>query len=177
MNSKNQHERDQKRRAVACNAWFCGIVMSDWLFLNKHRVRAASATIPPQYVSDDSYGFNGLFRLPKDGEIVRCIASDGTDCEDERFKWQHVSVSVEMDKRPPRWGLMCWVKDLFWEPEDWVCQFHPAKSEYVNYHPACLHLWRPLKEKLPTPLAIMVGPRQSLTLRVPQNDQGHRPEK
>jgi hypothetical protein len=51
------------------------------------------------------------------------------------------------------------VKDLFWELEDWVVQFHPAQSEYVNHHPGCLHLWRPLVEKLPTPLAIMVGPK------------------
>lgn len=132
--------------------------MSEWTFLNDHRVRVATPTIHPQYCSDDSYGFNGMFRLPKDGEIIRCVASDGKDFDDARFKWQHVSVSVEGDKRPPRWSVMCWIKDLFWDDEDWVVQFHPAKSEYVNFHPACLHLWRPLVEKLPTPLAIMVGP-------------------
>jgi hypothetical protein len=82
------------------------------------------------------------------------------DSPGPEWKWQHVSVSIEHDKQPPRWKIMCYVKDLFWEPEDWVCQFHPAKSEYVNYNPACLHLWRPLVEKLPTPLAIMVGPKQ-----------------
>lgn len=141
--------------------------MSEWTFLNDHRVRVATPTIHPQYCSDDSYGFNGMFRLPKDGEIVRCIASDGTDFDAPEWKWQHVSVSVEGDKRPPRWSVMCWVKDLFWEPEDWVVQFHPAQSQYVNFHPACLHLWRPLVEKLPTPLAIMVGPPKRLTLAAP----------
>mgnify|MGYP001594984787 CR=1 FL=1 len=134
--------------------------MSDWTFLNKHRVREATITVPAMYASDDSYGFNGLFRLPKDGQTIRCVASDGTGApDDERFAWQHVSVSIEFDKRPPRWDVMCWVKDLFWEPEDWVVQFHPAKSEYVNFHRACLHLWRPLKEKMPTPHHIMVGPK------------------
>lgn len=132
--------------------------MSDWPFLNQHRVRVPTPRIRQQYCSDESDGFNGLFRLPKDSQIVRCIASDGAELDDPRFKWQHVCVSVEFDARPPRWALMCWVKDLFWEPEDWVCQFHPAKSQYVNYHPHCLHLWRPLVETLPTPLSIMVGP-------------------
>jgi len=114
------------------------------------------------YISDSSYGFNGLFRIPKDGRIVRCIASDGSDMpiDEPQWKWQHVSVTVEGETHPPRWSLMCWVKDLFWDDEDRVVQFHPAKSQYVNLHPACLHLWRPLVEKLPTPDAIMVGPKR-----------------
>src|SRR5436189_58009 len=86
--------------------------MSDWAFLNKHRVRGPTPSIPEIYFSDDSYGFNGLFRLPNEGNIIRCIASDGMDADGPEWKWQHVSVSVEIDKRPPRWGLMCWVKDL-----------------------------------------------------------------
>lgn len=135
--------------------------MSDWKFLNEHRVRIATPTIDSRYCSDDDYGFNGMFRIPYESNIVRCIASDGRDCEEDKWKWQHVSVSVEYDARPPRWSVMCWVKDLFWEPEDWVVQFHPARSQYVNYHPACLHLWRPLKKELPIPLAIMVGPKST----------------
>ena len=127
--------------------------MSDWTFLNLHRVRAPTTGIPTKYISDDSFGFNGMFRIPLlEGGTVRCIASDG-------MGWQHVSVTVEGDKRPPRWSVMCWIKDLFWEDEDWVIQFHPAKSEYVNHHPACLHLWRPLNEKMPLPDSIMVGPK------------------
>lgn len=132
--------------------------MGDWTFLNKHRVRVPTPTVPPMYCSDDSYGFNGLFRLPYCGAIVRCIASDGTDSPDDRFKWQHVSVSVECDKRPPRWSTMCWVKDLFWEPEEVVMQLHPRKSQYVNFHEACLHLWRPIPPNppIPEPMSIMV---------------------
>jgi len=133
--------------------------MSDWIFLNKHRVRVITPTIPEMYLSDDNYGFNGMFRIPHEGSIIRCIASDGIDSPGPEWKWQHVSVSIEYDKQPPRWKIMCYIKELFWEPEDWVVQFHPAKSEYVNFHQACLHLWRPLVEKLPTPLAIMVGPK------------------
>lgn len=136
--------------------------MSDWNFLNKHRCRIVLPNVPERYLSDDSNGFNGLFRIPREGKIIRCVASDGSEMEGPEWKWQHVSVSIEYEGQPPKWAVMCYVKDLFWEPEDWVCQFHPAKSEYVNFHQACLHLWRPLAEKLPTPLAIMVGPKQRM---------------
>lgn len=51
---------------------------------------------------------------------------------------------------------MCAVKDLFFEPEDCVIQYHPPKSEYVNHHPGCLHLWMPLNEKIPLPPKIFV---------------------
>jgi hypothetical protein len=134
--------------------------MSNWKLLEQHRVTKPTPHVHPVYISDSRYGFNGLFRIPNDGEIIRCIASDGIDSPGPEWKWQHVSVSIEGETRPPKWGIMCWIKDLFWEDEDWVVQFHPAKSEYVNIHPGCLHLWRPLVEKLPTPLAIMVGPKK-----------------
>jgi hypothetical protein len=91
-----------------------------------------------------------------DGRLVRCLASDGGG-------WQHGSVSVEYESKTPNWSIMCKVKELFWEDEDWVVQFHPAKSQYVNFHPGCLHLWRytgggPFQ--MPTPASIMVGPKK-----------------
>ena len=55
--------------------------------------------------------------------------------------WEHVSVSIA-GKHPPNWQEMCWVKNHFWTDEETVLQFHPRKSEYVNIHPNCLHLWR-----------------------------------
>lgn len=54
--------------------------------------------------------------------------------------WEHVSVSFP--RRTPTWEEMCKVKDLFWNEDETVVQFHPKKSEYVNIHPYCLHLWR-----------------------------------
>lgn len=54
--------------------------------------------------------------------------------------WEHVSVSL--GNRCPTWDEMCFVKNLFWDEEDMVIQFHPAKSEYINLHPYALHLWR-----------------------------------
>lgn len=125
--------------------------MSDWTLLNQNRIRAGL------YASEDSDGFNGMFRLTIAMDYVRCLASDGGG-------WQHVSVSLVDRKHPPRWRTVCAVKDLFWEPEDWVVQYHPAQSQYLNYHPGCLHLWRPLEAVLPTPPPEMVGPRSKLLI-------------
>ena len=35
-------------------------------------------------------------------------------------------------------------KALFWDEDDCVIQYHPPRSEYVNNHQNCLHLWRPI---------------------------------
>jgi hypothetical protein len=70
--------------------------------------------------------------------------------------WEHVSVSLK--NRTPNWQEMCFVKDLFWLPEECVVQYHPPRTIYVNCHPNCLHLWRPLQEQMPMPPAILVGP-------------------
>lgn len=54
--------------------------------------------------------------------------------------WEHVSVSLK--NRCPTWEEMCVVKDIFWEESECVVEFHPPKSEYVDIHPYCLHLWK-----------------------------------
>jgi hypothetical protein len=69
--------------------------------------------------------------------------------------WEHVSVSIA--HRCPNWQEMCLVKDLFWEEDECVIQFHPPKSEYVNHHPYCLHLWK--HADIPTPPSELVGPK------------------
>lgn len=81
-------------------------------------------------------GNNGQFivRSLKLKKAILCQASDA--CE-----WEHVSAHVI--ERCPTWDEMCFIKDLFWDSEDCVIQIHPPKSEYVNNHPFCLHLWRP----------------------------------
>lgn len=101
------------------------------------------------YGSDASYGNAGLFQaLGPCGMTLRMIASD-------EGGWEHVSVSLA--NRCPNWREMCWVKELFWEDHEAVMQLHPPKADYVNHHPYCLHLWRPLKAEIPRPPAIMVG--------------------
>jgi hypothetical protein len=120
--------------------------MSNWTLLNQHRVRSGL------FASDESFGFNGLFLLWVNGTRVKVISSDGEG-------WQHVSVSLEdHPKTCPKWEIMCAVKDLFWEPSDWVVQFHPAHSEYANNHPGCLHLWKCTDgREQPVPPSLLVG--------------------
>lgn len=104
------------------------------------------------YGSDASFGPNGAFQIfGPCGRDLRIIASNGEG-------WEHVSVSLP--SRCPNWQEMCFVKDLFWEAEETVIQYHPPKSQYVNCHQFCLHLWKPIGIELPLPPSIMVGPRE-----------------
>ena len=88
-------------------------------------------------------GNNGAFVVPSPApgwELV-LICSDGEG-------WEHVSVHACREQHPgrartPSWLEMCFVKDVCWDPEDEVVQFHPRRSEYVNVHPHTLHMWRP----------------------------------
>ncbi len=105
--------------------------------------------------SDPSWGPYGVFVLQGPcGEQLRIVAS-GADADDAISEgWEHVSISTR--RRCPNWIEMCFVKDLFWSEDECVVQFHPPKSEYVNNHPNCLHLWRQ-KSGFPTPPSILVG--------------------
>ena len=101
-------------------------------------------------------GNNGLFIFSKFGIYINCIVSDG-------LGWEHVSVSLgtrgnkRMIKRCPTWREMCFIKEMFWSPEDAVIQVHPAKSKHVNFHPYCLHLWRPIGLGMVLPPSELVG--------------------
>ena len=93
----------------------------------------------------------GAFKIFIEGRAFHVIASsDGG--------WDHVSVTLKNQKRCPTWEEMCAIKDKFFYPEEVVMQLHPKRSEYVNNHPYCLHLWRPTDgREIPTPPSIMVG--------------------
>ena len=101
---------------------------------------------------------NGKFvwTSPK-GIQFQAIASNGAG-------WDHVSLSVFFDPRTsqgrgPTWEEICWIKDQFWQPEETVIQFHPKKSQYVNFHPYVLHLWKPQLREISLPPSILVAPR------------------
>ncbi len=99
------------------------------------------------FSSDNSCKNNGAFYIPFESYKLKCIASDGMD-------WEHVSVSLS--HRCPNWKEMCFIKNLFWDDEDIIIQYHPPKSQYVNNYPHCLHLWKPKKEKISLPPTILV---------------------
>lgn len=92
----------------------------------------------------------GAFKVPscEKGWQLRVICDDGAT-----NGWEHVSVCAgkENQVRIPNWREMCQVKDICWEEDDVVMQLHPARRKYVNIHPNVLHLWRPVKEEIPTP--------------------------
>lgn len=79
-------------------------------------------------------------------------------CAPMNKEWQHVSVSLP--KRCPNWPEMAKVKDLFWSDDETVVQYHPKKSEYVNNHPFCLHLWRKSGEDMELPPSILTGVKE-----------------
>ena len=123
-------------------------------FLNKYRVRSGPLA------SLDLVGMNGAFMLRFNGQSLAVVASDGSDWDLERLShlvWEHVSVSC--DGRTPTWHEMCYIKGLFWHPDDCVVEFHPSRKNYVNYHPFVLHMWKPIGIDIPMPPAVCVGPK------------------
>lgn len=102
-------------------------------------------------------GANGFFAIPHyriAGYEMRCMVSDG-------MGWDHVSVTIapinKNATRCPTWEEMCYIKDLFWNKDEVVIQYHPAEVDYISQHPWCLHLWKPQGVILPTPDPEMVG--------------------
>lgn len=124
----------------------------------------------PAFRSDSSSGNNGCFIIPHHriaGYQYFTIVSDGSFAGSELVPWEHVSVSVgpigKEATRCPTWEEMCYIKNLFWGPDETVIQFHPPESEYVNNHQFCLHLWRHTKIEIPTPPSITVGVKNIMT--------------
>ena len=78
--------------------------------------------------------------------------------------WDHVSVAPFKKRITPSWDDMCMIKDIFFYEHETVVQYHPAKSEYVNNMPNCLHLWRPNKEKMLIPPSVMTGVRDGQSI-------------
>ena len=110
----------------------------------KHRITSGPMR------SSSLNGNNGQFmvRSLKLKYPLFCQSSDGAG-------WEHVSVSL--NTRTPTWEEMCFIKSIFWDEEDCVMQLHPPKSEYINNHNYCLHLWRPIDIQIPVPEPILVG--------------------
>ena len=111
-------------------------------------------------------GRKGLFKFfadirnRKKNKQAICVVTDGS----AGSGWEHVSVHVRYrnrsgswKSRTPSWSEMCRVKEVFWGPEECVVQYHHPESEYINNHPSCLHLWKPLTAEMPRPPKELVG--------------------
>jgi hypothetical protein len=92
-------------------------------------------------------GFNAYMRIKHSPDVMVVICSWGGG-------WDHVSASYK--DHTPSWDEMCLLKDMMFRDDEWVVQYHPAKADYVNNHPYCLHLWRPQVANLPMPPRIFV---------------------
>lgn len=118
---------------------------------------------PPGYESDDGDTY-GAFLIPSGPDRLFCIATDGECPGLTSTKWEHVSITVrnrrlQQVQRCPTWEQMCQVKALFWHEDEPVMQLHPARVDYINFHPHCLHLWRPVDATIPLPPSCLVGPK------------------
>lgn len=61
-------------------------------------------------------------------------------------KMEHVSVAPVNSRHICTWDEMCFIKDLFFRPEEMVVQIHPAEDRYFHGFDKAknvLHLWRP----------------------------------
>jgi len=92
----------------------------------------------------------GAFTVPSpiDGGAMMVIASSDAG-------WEHVSVSRK--NRCPNWPEMSHVRRLLFRDDETVVEYHVPRSDHINVHPNCLHLWRPTKAELPRPPGWMVG--------------------
>jgi len=68
--------------------------------------------------------------------------------------WDHVSVSCR--KRTPKYQEMKFMKRLFFRPDEWAVEYHPADENYISTNDNVLHIWRPHGVELPQPPRIMV---------------------
>jgi len=111
-----------------------------------------------RYGTNKSFGPIGAFEVfcNETASLLVIMASDGIDDAAISQGWEHVSVSLA--RRIPNWREMCWVKGEFWHDDEQVMQFHPAKDQYVNHHPHCLHLWRHPRQMILYPPKRLVGP-------------------
>jgi hypothetical protein len=66
--------------------------------------------------------------------------------------WEHVSVCPYKKRITPSWDDMCIIKDIFFNDDECVVQYHPPKSEYAG----CIYQ----KMKKPSLLYIKLVKRQ-----------------
>lgn len=99
-------------------------------------------------------GFGGTFYDKKTRCNLNFIMSWGAGFE-------HCSVS--MPTRCPSWEQMCVMKELFWKDDEVCMELHPAKKDYVNNHPYCLHIWKPINQEIPLPPTTMIGLKDNYT--------------
>jgi hypothetical protein len=80
---------------------------------------------------------------------LRCIASNGGG-------WDHLSVS--RPDRIPNWDQMESMRKIVFARDEYAYQLGVPDRDHINFHPRCLHWWRPQDREIPVPPKWMVGP-------------------
>lgn len=96
----------------------------------------------------ESDGNNGMFFVSRRFVTLRCMVSDGGG-------WDHVSVSLA--DRCPKHEEMEFVRELFFHDDECVVLYSVPRSNHINVHPYCLHMWRQHDVVVPLPPEWMVG--------------------
>lgn len=127
----------------------------DWTHLDNYRITHPVCGNAPKGAT------YGMFSIPipkKKQTVAIIIANDGTE-----GGWEHVSCHVRIAQgtrppimRVPSYDELCWLKDLFWESHECAMQFHVPKTDHINRHQHCLHLWRRAGANCELPPTIMV---------------------
>jgi hypothetical protein len=83
------------------------------------------------------------FKLDPAGQGFIVTASNGEG-------WDHVAVSCK--DRTPTWEEMDRIARIFFKEGEVAMQLHLPRSDHINCHPYCLHMWRPHGTKRAIPL-------------------------
>jgi len=94
---------------------------------------------PPGWINGVPWGPNPTWENPK--RKLRVMA--GVE-ENGGQRWLHVSMSHP--KRMPTYDDMCYLKKFWFGEEALAVEIHAPKSQHINHHPTCRHLWANLDE-------------------------------
>lgn len=140
----------------------------------KNSLKHLEAYRSQQPLPSEPGSLHGCFIIPHPDKKLReryiaqivVIASCGSETEEgsdvPASGWDHVSAQVrwiqDAERRMccPTWAEMCAIKEAFFDDDETVIQYHPAKADYVNTHESVLHLWKPVMLQIPTPPKIFV---------------------
>lgn len=101
-------------------------------------------------------GFSGEIAMPTWRGSIVCSFGGG---------WEHVSIRPFLKRITPSWDDMCLLKNMVWNEDEAVIQVHPAKKDYVNNMPNCLHLWRCRYMDMVLPPSCFVGIKDGQTIQ------------
>jgi hypothetical protein len=59
-------------------------------------------------------------------------------------------------ERCPKWDEMKYVKELFFEPNETVIQFHPPIADNISINDYVLHLWKNNNQEIQLPPKYMI---------------------